>query len=82
MNFFVNCFVVLFAKKTWVGYAVAEKDLPKIRRSVLGSNGIPIVAEQKLPLESLQMLDYWYARDYEASYDLAIILKMYKSLGG
>lgn len=82
MNFFANCFAVLFAQKTWVGYAVEEKNLPELKRAVLGSNGIPVKAEQQIPLQSLQMLDYWYARDYEPSYDLAIILKMYKNLGG
>ncbi|MGZ8557104.1 MAG: glycosyltransferase family 2 protein [Chitinophagaceae bacterium] len=81
-HFFVNCFSVLFAKKTWVGYAVGEKSLPKIRKSIIASNGIPQTSNQELPQQSLQLLDYWYARDYEPAKDLKIIWKMYRRLGG
>jgi hypothetical protein len=31
--FFGNCFSVLFAQKTWIGYAVEEKNLPRLRKS-------------------------------------------------
>jgi hypothetical protein len=30
----------------------------------------------------LQMMDYWYARDYEPSKDLKLISRQYKHLGG
>ena len=33
-------------------------------------------------MQSLQMVDYWYARDYEPSQDLKLIWKSYKRLGG
>jgi GT2 family glycosyltransferase len=81
-KFFDNCFSVLFGKKTWVGYSSEEKNLPKLRKAVLGSNGIPAGEKQQLPAESLQMLDQWYARDYEPMNDLNIIWKMYRKLGG
>ena len=81
-QFFVNCFAVLFAQKTWVGYAVPEKDLPVLRKSIIASNGIPLTLNQELPRQSLQMLDYWYARDYEPLKDLKIIWKVYRRLGG
>ena len=81
-QFFANCFAVLLAKKTWVGYAVAQKDLPILRQSIITSNGIPLTIKQELPRQSLQMLDYWYARDYEPSKDIKIIWKAYRRLGG
>ena len=81
-TFFKNCFTVLFAQKTWVGYCVEENRLPKLRQSILGSNGLPIAGKQLLPIESLQMMDYWYARDYELLQDLKLITKMYRRLGG
>ncbi|HEV7781104.1 MAG TPA: glycosyltransferase [Chitinophagaceae bacterium] len=81
-SFFSNCFSVLFAQKTWIGYAVPEKHLPRLCDAVIACNGIPVPGTQKLPAESLQMMDYWYARDYEPSGDLKLIWKMYRRLGG
>lgn len=81
-RFFINCFLVLFAKKTWVGYAAAEKNLPPLRPAVMACNGLPLSTKQTLPLQSLQMVDYWYARDYEPTGDIKLIVKMYRRLGG
>lgn len=81
-RFFGHCFAVLLAKKTWIGYAVPDKNLPGLKSGVLASNGIPATTVQQLPKESLQMMDYWYARDYEPATDLKIIRKMYRQLGG
>ena len=80
--FFVNCFAVLFAQKTWVGYAVDEKNLPSLRKAVMACNGMPLSVKQELSLQSLQMVDYWYARDYEPLQDLKVIWKRYRRLGG
>ncbi len=80
-QFFSNCLAVLFAKKTWIGYATTEKNLPKLYRAVIACNGIPVSAKQLLPVENLAMLDYWYARDYEPSGDLKLIWKVYRKLG-
>lgn len=80
-RFFANCFAVLFAKKTWVGYATAEKILPPLRKAVIACNGIPLSVKQELPADSLHMVDYWYARDYEPSGDIKLILKMWRRLG-
>ena len=82
LQFFANCFAVLFAQKTWVGYATRETDLPPLRRAVMACNGMPLTIKQELPQQSLQMVDYWYARDYEPSQDIKIIWKMYRRLGG
>lgn len=81
-QFFVNCFSVLFAQKTWIGYATEEKNLPPLRKGVMTCNGIPATIKQELPKQSLQMLDYWYARDYDPLQDIKIIWRMYKRLGG
>ena len=81
-RFFANCFEVLFARKTWVGYATHENNLPMLRKSIIACNGIPLTMKQELPEQSLQMVDYWYARDYEPSNDIKMIWKMYRRLGG
>lgn len=80
-NFFANCFGVLFAQKTWVGYAVDEKNLPPLRSPVIACNGRPRSAKQELPEQSLRMLDYWYARDYDPLQDLKLAWKVYRRLG-
>ena len=82
LRFFADCFAVLFAKKTWVGYATVGNNLPPLRKAVIADNGIPASAKQKLPSESLQKLDYWYARDYEPVNDIKLILRTYRRLGG
>lgn len=81
-SFFVNCFTVFIAKKTWVGYAVPGKNLPPLRRGIVACNGSIVSVKHSLPAESLQMVDYWYARDYEPSDDLKILWRMYRRLGG
>ncbi|NOT50396.1 MAG: glycosyltransferase [Chitinophagaceae bacterium] len=81
-HFFANCFAVMVAKKTWVGYAMEEKRLPYLRKGVIACNGVALSLKQNLPLESLQMMDYWYARDYEPAGDLKLLWRMYRNLGG
>ncbi|HJW16455.1 MAG TPA: glycosyltransferase [Flavisolibacter sp.] len=76
LKFFRNCFHVLSGKKTWVGYIIHEAQLPMLRNSVVGSNGFP-QKEQKLPLESLKMVDEWYARDYQPLQDLKTIFSSF-----
>jgi GT2 family glycosyltransferase len=81
LGFLANCIGVLFAKRTWIGYASTGKNLPRIRRGIIACNGMPGSAGQALPAESLDMLDYWYARDYEPSTDLKLISRSYRLLG-
>lgn len=78
--FFKNCFSVLAASKTWVG--CAGKKPAWIRPAVITTNGIPASVKQQLPEESLQMMDYWYARDYTPWKDLRMIWRSYRMLGG
>lgn len=82
LAFMGNCFSVLFGGKTWIGYAAVEKNLPFLRQAVMACNGVPHTAKQQLPEESLHMMDYWYARDYEPSADLKLLWRMYPKLGG
>jgi len=81
-HFFSNCFSVLFAQKTWIGYAVEEKNLPHLSNAVIACNGIPVSTKHQMPAESLQMMDYWYARDYEPVNDLKLLWRIYRKLGG
>lgn len=82
LSFFSNCMVVLVAKKTWIGYAVPENHLPVLAPAILASNGIPVLQIKKVVLDSLQKMDYWYARDFEVAADIRIIWKNYRNLGG
>jgi len=81
LSFFSNCFKVLFAKRTWIGYATEEKNLPPIRKGIITCNAVPLSVKQPIPGGSLQMVDHWYARDYEPTNDLWLIWKTYKNLG-
>jgi hypothetical protein len=80
-SFFSNCFSVLFAARTWVGYAKEAKNIPPLRKAVIACNGIPVSSPNNLPAESLRMMDYWYARDYEPVNDLKMIFAVYRRLG-
>jgi len=73
---------VIVAQKTWIGYAVDEKNLPVLRKAVIACNGVAVSVKQQLPIESLQMVDYWYARDYLPITDLKLIKRAYRNLGG
>ncbi len=81
-QFLGNCVAVLFAQKTWIGYAIPGKNLPWLRPCVMACNAVPATTKQVLPDESLRMMDYWYARDYEPYNDLRLLWRMYRRLGG
>jgi len=81
-TFFKNCLDVLAANRTWVSYIYHSERLPKLKTGILAPNGVPLNAPQTLPSDSLQVLDYWYARDYDPLQDINIILKNYRCLGG
>ncbi|HEY2722202.1 MAG TPA: hypothetical protein VGI82_10780, partial [Chitinophagaceae bacterium] len=81
IEFFKNCFLVLFGKRTWIGYAGKGGPLPKLRQAVMGCNGVPTNFINELPAEGLQIVNQWYARDYEPSLDLKLLWKNYRQLG-
>jgi GT2 family glycosyltransferase len=80
-RFLGNCFKVLSANRTWIGYIINGKPLPSLRKGILGCNGIPVSSAQPLPAESLHLVDEWYARDYEPLQDLKLLWKAYRKLG-
>jgi len=82
LAFLQNCIHVLLGSHTWIGYALPQKGLPPLRKGVLAANGIPVKVKQPLTGESLQMMDYWYARDYDPVDEWKLIWKLYRRLGG
>ena len=81
-TFLKNSIWVLNAKRTWVSYIYHSQKLPKLKKGILTPSGIPLNAPQILPIENLEVLDYWYARDYDPFQDINTILKNYRYLGG
>ena len=81
-HFFGNCVNVLFSKRTWIGYNINGKHLPSLRKAIIGCNGVPVNSVQPLPAESLQLVDDWYAKEYEPMQDLKLLWKSYRELGG
>ena len=77
--FYKNVFLVLAAEKTWVGYAAAKNDLPKLKPAVITSTTLP-AALNDLPVESLQKSDAWYASGYTMTTDLKKIGRGFKYL--
>lgn len=76
-----NCLRVLMVQKTWVGYIAGGGGLPRLRPGVLAPNGQPRFAATVLPAESIRLVDYWYARDYEPLQDLKLLAENYRRLG-
>ncbi len=79
-HFFANCLAVLTGNKTWIGYITSQASLPYLRKSILALNGKKEWSA-KLSTNNQQLLDYWYARNYEPVQDIKTILKHYKYLG-
>ena len=77
-----NIFGVFSGKKTWIGYCSSPTGLPIIPIGVIGCNGIPRIGFQGTGIESLEIIDYWYAKDYEWLNDTRLMLKAYRKLGG
>ena len=79
-GFIKNLLAVWLQKKTWVGYATTPAGLPPVKKGVLTSTSLP-QSQNKLPDESLQLSDEWYASSYSAAVDFKTILRGYKYLG-
>ena len=79
---FKNIYSVITNKKTWVGYSSQEQkkwSLPKLKPSVLQPiDAFKIENQNK---ETLEKLDFFYAKDYTSQEDLFIIWKGIKNLG-
>jgi GT2 family glycosyltransferase len=79
-GFIKNLLSVLLRKKAWVGYAGAAAGLPAIKKGILTSTSVP-ASVNKLPAESLQLSDEWYASSYSVAVDFNTLLRGYKYLG-
>jgi O-antigen biosynthesis protein len=79
LRFFKNVFDVLFLRKTWVGYALPNNNLPRIKKGVLTTTGVAS-SLNSLPRQSLESSDKWYARDYAVWQDIVMIRRGYKFL--
>ena len=75
-----HCLQVLMYQKTWIGYSSPHPYFPVLKPSVLGPAGIPH-RQTQLNAEGLLLADEWYAREYQALYDLRTIISNYKKLG-
>jgi GT2 family glycosyltransferase len=80
LRFLRNCFAVLTGRRTWVGYSKPSTSLPCLRRSILAPNGKKQPADVAAT-ENRQLLDYWYARNYEPLQDVKTIFRHYPDLG-
>ncbi len=80
--FISNIFQVLIGKKSWVGYAPAAQqmeNLPKIKTGVLSP--LDALKLENVNAQTIQHLNFLYAKDYSASNDLDIIWKGFRNIG-
>ena len=77
--FFKNVLDVLLRKKTWVGYATDEKDLPGLKPGIITTTGLPATLNS-LPKESLLITDKLYAKQYHLMNDIKLVWKNYRWL--
>jgi len=83
IHFIGNVLMVIFAKKTWVGFCATQSaktdQLPKVKAGVLNpSNALNF---SNLNDDTLDRLNLLYARDYKIKTDLDIIFKGFRYLG-
>jgi len=78
--YFKNCFWVLSAKKSWVGYYEVDDahQLPKIKAGVL--NPASHLTLTKLDAETKKRINFMYAKEYSYLLDLEIIFKNLRNL--
>jgi len=82
VGFMKNIFAVLFARKTWVGYAPLDQlpdNLPRLRPGVLSPlNALNI---QQVNEPTIRRLNFLYAKDYVVDGDLEVVWKGVSALG-
>jgi O-antigen biosynthesis protein len=79
--FLYHCLLVLWGRRTWVGYATNAAGLPQLRKSILLPNGVVKNKACTMRKDSLALIDHYYASDYDPLQDLWLIMKNYKHLG-
>jgi hypothetical protein len=76
-----NAVKVLTGRRTWVGYAATNAKLPHIAPGVLSTSGKSFNTGSTSDQSSLKKIDFWYAKNYDWTRDLKIIIKHYRHLG-
>jgi len=83
LGYLRNIFLVLAGKRSWIGYSIIENNtelrLPAIRKGILNpSDALP---QRSLSREDLTRLNILYARNYQLSNDVRILLKGFRHSG-
>jgi GT2 family glycosyltransferase len=73
---------IFLGAKTWISYYTHNKQLPQLKKGILSPNGFPLDQPTALQEIHLFKIDQLYAKDYDWVYDLKLILKNYRRLGG
>jgi hypothetical protein len=78
-----NIMLVMAGKRSWIGYSVieekAELRLPAIRKGILNpSDALP---QRSLSREDITRLNILYARNYQLSNDVRILMKGFRHAG-
>lgn len=82
LSFLKNIISVFVGQKTWVGYSNSQKnnnELPFIKSGVL--HPFIAFADKNLDETTVQRLNFFYARDYDWTKDLELILQGFRDLG-
>jgi lipopolysaccharide/colanic/teichoic acid biosynthesis glycosyltransferase len=77
-----NAATVLTGRKTWISYCHPKNWLPDLQPGILTTTGSPVKFPHPSSRETANLIDHWYAKNYDWTQDLKIIIKNYKRLGG
>jgi hypothetical protein len=76
-----NALVVLLGRKTWISYSQPRNWLPSLPPGVLTTTGFPVNLVHP-NRETANLIDHWYAKNYDWTQDLKLIVRHYNHLGG
>ncbi|MCX6271930.1 MAG: glycosyltransferase [Bacteroidetes bacterium] len=80
---FANIFKVIIRKRSWVGYCdddgIGLEKLPKIKKGILSP--MDVLPSKTLDRGTIHRLNLLYARDYQISTDLNIVMKGIRKTG-
>lgn len=79
LKFLKNTLSVLLLKKTWIGYASENNDLPSLKKGVLTTTAMPKKLNH-LPDNLLIIGDEWYASEFSVATDVKKLRSGYKYL--
>lgn len=80
-GFFRNLWQVLTGRNSWVGYKASKQtyQLPELKQGVLSP--CDELEENHLDPDTIERLNFLYARDYEVTQDLKILTRNFSRLG-